>query len=204
MAYLGAHVAGAVWASAQNKHAAPGICTASGDYLFKLYRATGETCYAELIRDIQHAQVEATDMPDHRTCGTGYGASMERIQPTDGEGKGAIGNFHYTQNAWTELNGLMMAMELPGIYVQTDANAFYVFDHVEVKVVQRDRRGVTVLMTNRTPYDARVSVFAESRKQAGTPLGYTAYLGWPRVNVPTGTTVTVQIGRDGKIACLTR
>lgn len=199
LARLGAHVAGAVWASAQNKHAAPGICTASGDYLFKLYRATGETCYAELIRDIQHAQVEATDMPGHPTCGAGYGASMERIQPTDGEGKGAIGNFGYTQNAWTELNGLMMVTELPGIYVQTDANAFYVFDHVEAKVVRRDRTGVTVSVTNRTPYDARVSVFAESKKHARIPLGYTAYLNWPRINIKAGETRMVVIGRDGSL-----
>ena len=107
-------MAGAVFANTQNKHAAPGICTASGDYLFKLYRATGEVRYAELIRDIQHAQAEATEMPGHPTCGAGAGASMERIQPTDAEGKGAIGNFVQTQNAWTELNGLMMTMELPG------------------------------------------------------------------------------------------
>ncbi len=111
IARLGGQMAGAVFANAQNKHAAPGICTSSGDYLFKLYRATGDIRYAELIRDIQHAYVEAVDMPGHRTCGAGDGASMERIQPTDAEGKGAIGNFINTQNAWTELDGLMMATE---------------------------------------------------------------------------------------------
>ena len=46
---LNVHAAGAYFASTQNKHAAPGICTSSGDYLFKLYRATGERKYAELI-----------------------------------------------------------------------------------------------------------------------------------------------------------
>ncbi len=96
---LGSHMAGAVWASAQNKHAAPGICTSSGDYLFKLFRATGDNRYADLLRDIQHAHVEATDMPGHPTCRTGFGASMERIQPTDAEGKGSVGNFIQTQNA---------------------------------------------------------------------------------------------------------
>jgi hypothetical protein len=193
IARMGGHMAGAVWASTQNKHAAPGICTSSGDYLFKLYRATGDVHYANLIRDIQHAQVEATDMPGHPTCGTGFGASMERIQPTDGEGKGEIGNFIHTQNAWTEMDGLMMVTELPGIYLQTDTERFYVFDSVEAKVVGRDSEGVKLEIHNPTPYDAKITVFAETAAQAAKPLSYTAYLHWPRVEVKAGETRTVHI-----------
>ena len=96
IARLGGHMAGAVFANTQNKHAAPGICTASGDYVFKLYRATASPV-RRTIRDIQHAHAEATEMPGHPTCGTGNGASMERIQPTDAEGKRAIGNFIHTK-----------------------------------------------------------------------------------------------------------
>jgi hypothetical protein len=199
IAKMGGHMAGAVWASTQNKHGAPGICTASGDYLFKLYRATGDARYAELIRDIQHAQVEATDMPGHPTCGTGPGASMERIQPTDGEGKGSIGNFIHTQNAWTELNGLMMAMELPGIYLQTDTTRFYVFDHLQAEVLDRDQTGTTLKITNPTPYDARVAIFAESAKQARQPLSYTAYLNWPKADVKAGASRIINIGKNGQI-----
>jgi hypothetical protein len=194
---LGGHMAGAVWASTQNKHAAPGICTASGDYLFKLYRATGDVRYAELIRDIQHAHVEATEMPGHPTCGAGDGASMERIQPTDGEGKGAIGNFGHTQNAWTELDGLMMATELPGIYLQTDADKLFVFDHVEAKVVKRDADGVTLEIHNPTKFNARVSVFAENARQAQQPLGYTAYLRWPRIELAAGQTGAWRVDLTG-------
>jgi len=192
---LQSHMAGAVFASAQNKHAAPGICTSSGDYLFKLYRATGDTHYAELIRDIQHAAVEATDMPGHLTCGTGFGASMERIQPTDAEGKGAVGNFIHTQNAWTELDTLLMATELPGIYLQTDRDAMFVFDHVEVRVIRRRQGLVTLKIANPTSYDARVSVFAETGREAGKPLNYVAYLHWPRVTVKAGQSVVVQVNR---------
>jgi hypothetical protein len=195
---LGGHMAGAVFASTQNKHAAPGICTASGDYVFKLYRATGDIRYAELIRDIQHAHVEATEMPGHRTCGTGDGASMERIQPTDGEGKGAIGNFVHTQNAWTELDGLMMVTELPGIYLQTDADRFFVFDHVEAKVVRRDATGVTLSVSNPTPYPARVAIFAESAAQARKALDYTAYLRWPRMELAAGETRTWRVDTTGQ------
>ncbi|AIE87687.1 hypothetical protein OP10G_4319 [Fimbriimonas ginsengisoli Gsoil 348] len=199
IARLGGHMAGAVWASAQNKHAAPGICTSSGDYLFKLFRATGDRRYAELLRDIQHAQVEATDMPGHPTCHTGFGASMERIQPTDAEGKGAVGNFIQTQNAWCELDGLMMAIEIPGIYLRTDSGDLFVFDHVIAKVVKHAARGITLQLSNPTDYDAKVSVFAESRGQAKHPLGYTNYLRWPKVAVPAKSTAVVTIWTDGSV-----
>jgi uncharacterized protein YyaL (SSP411 family) len=81
---LGSRIAGAVWASIQNKHAAPGVCTSSGDYLFKLFRATGNSLYADLIRDIRHAYAEAVNIPpDHITTDNLPGSSMERIQPSD-------------------------------------------------------------------------------------------------------------------------
>ena len=196
---LAGHMAGAVFANTQNKHAAPGICTASGDYLFKLYRATGDVRYAELIRDIQHAHVEATDMPGHPTCGTGPGASMERIQPSDAEGGAATGNFIHTQNAWTELNGLMMVTELPGIYLQTDADKFFVFDSVGAKIAKRDQAGVTFTVTNPTKYPARISVFAEAAAQAGQPLDYTAYLRWPRLELPAGRSGTWRVDAQGML-----
>ena len=196
---LGGHMAGAVFANTQNKHAAPGICTASGDYIFKLYRATGDARYSDLIRDIQHAHVEATDMPGHPTCGTGPGASMERIQTSDAEGRGAIGNFIHTQNAWTELNGLMMALELPGIYLQTDADRCFVFDHVKATVTRREAGGVVLVISNPTKYDAKVAVFAERSARAAVPLAYTAYLKWPRVEVKAGGSKQVLVNVDGAI-----
>ncbi len=84
----------------------------------------------------------------------GPGTSMERIQTTDGEGKWAIGMILKTSNGWTEGNGLLMALENPGIYVQTDSDLLFVFDHVEVKVLSRDRSGVTLQITNPTRFNA--------------------------------------------------
>src|SRR5262249_24736306 len=51
---LGYRTAGSVWANVQNKHDAPGICTLSGDSLFKLYRYTGDRRYLELIQEMAH------------------------------------------------------------------------------------------------------------------------------------------------------
>lgn len=200
IAKLGGHMAGAVWASVQNKHAAPGICTASGDYIFKLYRATGNKLYADLIRDIQHAHTEAVDMPNHRTTNYGFGTSMERIQPTDGEGKGSIGNFIHTRNSWTETNGMLMDLELPGIYLQTDKNELYVFDHVEAKVLKHSGGKTELLVTNKTPFDANVSIFAETSDQAKKPMSYVDFVKWPKVDVKSGESKIVKIARNGQIS----
>jgi hypothetical protein len=199
IAKLKSRMAGAVWASSQNKHAAPGVCTTSADYLFKLYRATGETYYAELIRDIQHAHTEAVNMPGHITTNFLTGSSMERIQPGDAEGKGAIGNYIHTRNSWTETNGVLMAMELPGIYVRPGEGMLYVFDHIEAAKIEEGKSFVILRLANNTAYDAAVSVFAENARSAAQPMGYTMFARWPKVNVPAGGDVTVKITADGKV-----
>jgi len=190
---LKSHMAGAVWASIQNKHAAPGICTSSGDYIFKLFRATGNPLYAELIRDIQHAHAEAVNMPGHLTTKNLIGSSMERIQLSDAEGKGSIGNFINTRNSWTETNGMLMALEIPGIYINIDRKDLYVFDHVKAQVLSSDQSGITIQLANTTRYDAEVSVMAETEKQTKKPLGYTAFLGWPKVKIKTGEMIKVKV-----------
>ncbi len=197
---LQSHMAGAVWASIQNKHAAPGICCASGDYLFKLFRATGKLQYAGLIRDIQHAHAEAVNIPPHHiTTNNLVGSSMERIQPSDAEGKGAIGNYINTRNCWTETGGTLMAMELPGIYLQTDNRKMVVFDHVEAKVVKQEGKTLVISVTNPTMHDANVAVFAETSVQAASPLGYTDFIQWPKVHVKAGETKLVKVSADGRV-----
>jgi len=199
IAKLQCHMAGAVWASIQNKHAAPGICTSSGDGLFKLYRATGRRMYADLIRDIQHAQSEAVNRPGHITTGNLTGSSMERIQLSDAEGRGSIGNFINTRNSWTETDGMLMAMELPGIYIRTDKKEVYAFDHIGARILESSGDYLSVEMHNGTAYDATVTVMAESERQASAPLSYTAFLKWPKVKVGAGKTVVVRIGANGEV-----
>ncbi|UKJ09285.1 hypothetical protein [Solitalea lacus] len=203
-AKLGCHMAGALWASIQNKHAAPGICTASGDYLFKLFRATGNKLYADLIRDIQHANVEATNMPNHVTTNYLIGSSMERIQPSDAEGKGSIGNFIHTRNSWTETNGILMVMELPGIYLQTDTRTLQVFDHVEASIIKHDDTGITLSLKNPTIYEAAISVFAETSNEAVKPMGYVNFLSWPKLQVKAGETIKVMVKKNGEVAILSQ
>lgn len=196
---LGGRMAGAIWASSQNKHAAPGVCTSSADHLFRLYRATGNTRYAELIRDIQHAHTEAVNMPGHITSNYRIGSSMERIQPSDAEGKGAIGNFIHTRNSWTETNGILMAMELPGIYARPGEGKCFVFDHIEAEKLAEDKNSITLRLSNNTAYNASVSVFAETARKAARPMDYTTFTHWPKVNIPSGGQCIVQIMANGSV-----
>jgi putative salt-induced outer membrane protein YdiY len=97
------------------------------------------------------------------------------------------------------LNGILMAMELPGIYLRTDTDELFVFDHVEVKAVQRGAVGMIFSITNPTKFAAAVTVLAESASQAHQPLGVTSFLNWPKVEVKAGETKTVRITPEGRI-----
>jgi hypothetical protein len=193
-----AHTTGGVWASTQNKHAAPGICTSSGDYLFKLYRATRQRKYAQLLRDILNGHTEEVELPGRPTVSAGVrdntrgsklGCSMERIQISDAEGKGVIGKLYNGSNGWTELNGMLMSMELPGIYLQTDKNEMFVFDQVKVKRRKNKNGEIVLTIQNPTSYDATVSIFSETSREAKQPLGYTDFLKWKKVTVKAGEAV---------------
>ncbi|MDP4213932.1 MAG: hypothetical protein Q8926_15050, partial [Bacteroidota bacterium] len=190
---LHAHVAGAVFASVQNKHAAPGICTSSGNYLFKLYRATGDRRYADLLNDIIHAHAEVMETPGRHTTGIDPGTSMERIQPTDADGVEAIGQILHTSNTWTETNGMLMALENPSVYLRMDKNEIYVFDAIVVETIKRDAGGVTLRISNPCRFSASVSIFSENGQQAEQPLQYTAFLKWPKIEIQPGETKTVLV-----------
>ena len=184
---LGAKLAGVYWASTQNKHGAPGICTSSGDPLFKIYRATGQVKYADLMNDIVHAHGESIRHG---------GYTNERLTYCDADSRGERGT-HVT--GWNELNGFLMALEIPGIYIQTDSEQFYVFDHVEAVIEKRNKNGVILKITNPTKFDANVSLFAETARQAGKPLGYTAFVNWPKIGIQAGDSLKVSVSSDGKI-----
>ena len=186
---LGAKLAGVYWASTQNKHGAPGICTSSGDPLFKIYRSTGNKLYAELMNDIVHAHGESI-RPG--------GYTNERLTYCDAE-PNSVGNRGKHVTGWNELNGFLMALEIPGVYVQTDGELFYVFDHVEAEIVERDDLGLTIMVKNPTKFDAEVSIFAETVAQSEMPLGVNAFVNWPRIAVKAGETLNVLLNKQGEM-----
>lgn len=186
---LGGHMAGAVWASTQNKHAAPGVCTMSADHLFKLYRATGKQYYADLLKDIIHAHAEVMETPNKKTTGMGSGTSMERIQTTDADGKDQVGVILHTSNPWTENNGMLMGIEIPSIYIQKDKKIIYTFDHLDVKILDSDQSNIILEITNPTPFDATATLFGETSKEAKRPIGNHNFLKWKKVYIKSGETI---------------
>ena len=106
--------------------------------------------------------------------------------------------FSHTSNGWTEDNGMLIALENPGIYVRTDRDELYVFDHVEVRAVKRDKAGVTLEINNPTRFNAKVTILAESAKQAQKPLGYTAFLKRPKAEIKAGNTLRLEIKPESR------
>lgn len=175
---------GAVWASTQNKHGAPGFCTSSADALFRIFRETGEFTYAELLHDIWHAYVEGI-RPN--------GFISERLTYCDAELRGTRGLGGEGGNGWNELNGCLMAMELPGIYIRPEKNEFYAFDHVDVKLIKGNEREMLLSITNTTPFDAEISVLSESEAEAAKPLSSVAFVNWKKIKVKAGKTIEYRV-----------
>ena len=185
LAKLGANLTGAVWASTQNKHGAPGFCTQSGDVLFKIYRITGNVLYADLLRDVIHAHAEGVQ-PN--------GKITERLTYCDADSRGSRGEESMGKTGWNETNGALMALEIPGIYVRTDIDSVYVFDHISAEIVSRNNKQIVLRLTNPTAYDAVVTIFAENAEQAARPLGDNAFLQWKnKVTVKSGKTVNYKL-----------
>lgn len=186
LAQLQANLTGAVWASTQNKHGAPGFCTQSGDALFKLYRATGDTLYAELLRDVIHAHAEGIQ-PN--------GKITERLTYCDADSRGSRGDGG--QTGWNETNGALMALEIPGIYLRTDSSRLYVFDHVKAHIIRETDKAIWLEITNPTRYDAQVTILSENQAESVKPLGDNAFLTWhQKVSIKAGKRIQYKVNKE--------
>lgn len=180
---LGTNLTGAVWASTQNKHGAPGFCTQSGDALFKIYRATGNELYAELMRDIIHAHAEGIQ-PN--------GKITERLTYCDADSRGS--RLDGGKTGWNETNGALMALEIPGLYVRKDLQKAYMFDHLQLKNIESCGNALRITVFNPTQFDATLTVLAEDANQAAKPLGDNAFVNWKqKLTVKKGKTAVIII-----------
>jgi len=193
---VGTKTTGATWASIQNEHGAPGIYVLSGDFLLKLYRATGDRRYLELGKDIAHNVLQYVNMPGNRVQTEGeWGWCTERVNISDWEGQENVGGLHnHDSNIAWEYVATYSMTENPGIYVSTDTGELTVFDHVEAEVTEKNAEGVTLKITNPTYRDAKVTVMAESESTArSTSMGWNTFRDWQTVEVASGETVTVTV-----------
>jgi hypothetical protein len=186
---LDMRAAGSVWANVQNKHSAPGICTLSGDALFKLFRYTGSLLWLDQIQETAHnlpQYLSRADRPVGTPPAMRPGYLCERVNFSDWEGRDNVGGCLFG-SCWPEVSLLLTATELPGIYVQPDTGLLRVFDHVDARLIEAG--GAPALeCRNTTAFDAAVRVFAEPSAATRTILGQAAALRWPTLHVPAGAT----------------
>jgi hypothetical protein len=176
-----AHATGAVVANVQNKHAAPGICTLSGDSLFKLWRATGDETALDIIRDIAHGVPQYLSRPDRPLGTIAPGWMCERVNLSDWEGAHNVGGNVSFGAIWCENAMILTAAEIPGVYVNTDTKRVIVFDHVTAQL-----EGDKLIVHNPTQFDADVKVLLENKVAASRPLGTWTLKNAKPLAVPAG------------------
>ncbi|OBZ18026.1 hypothetical protein A8L34_00070 [Bacillus sp. FJAT-27264] len=175
---LGMKTTGTVLANAQNQHSAPGICTLSGDSLLKLFRATGDVLFLELLRDIartipqylsrQDRPIESWD-EDGSILPPGF--VNERVNLSAWEGRDKVGGV-FNGSCWSETALMLTIIEIPGLYVQPDTGVYMAFDHIRVELFSEDHGGeMTLRLWNETDFTATISVLSETKQESGRPLG---------------------------------
>ena len=178
---LGMRTTGSMYASAQNKCAVPGICSHSGASLLKLYRATGNTLYLELIRDIAHNLTQYVSRADRPIGPQLPGGINERVEM--GDWLEPIGEI-FAGSGWAEVADMLTYVEIPGLYVQPDSGFYRAIDHVDVLAKENTPQRLVLEVTNPTAFAAEVKVLAENSADAFRPLGQNYLWNCRRLEVP--------------------
>jgi len=115
---LNINTVGSVFANVQNKHSAPGLCTASGDAIYKLYKYTGSKDYLTLLRDIlffipqcvstEERPIFSWDVEPKKLL---PGWICERVNTSDWEGPRRIGGVFHS-SCWCATSVLLSFSEL--------------------------------------------------------------------------------------------
>lgn len=192
-----AHTLGTVFANAQNKHSAPGICTLSGSSLLKLYRFTGEEKYLYWLQAITRAlmQFVSTEERPVFTLEGKYlppGYVNERVQTSDWEGKDTIGGFLYGSN-WPEVSVMLTYVEVPGVYANLSTGRAHALDSVRCGVTAWEpHRHIEVWVENPTAYDTVVTVLADDTAQR-TGLSHNYFMHTQKIRLEHGQRIGLSI-----------
>ena len=194
---------GTVWANVQNKHAAPGICTLSGASLLKLWRATDNAVWLDLIRDIARCLPQYVSRADRPIPDTRPGKRWavlppgwvnERVNLSDWEVRGepweeiGVGEI-FGGSCWSEPAILNTIAEVPGIVIDTDNLSLTVIDHVFAQITHASPAAFTLRITNPTAFDAAPVLLAENGKERRSRrLGVNPLAGLPALTTPAFST----------------
>lgn len=117
-ARLNINTVGSVFANVQNKHSSPGLCTASGDAIYKLYKYTGKKEYLELLRDIVFFLPQCVSTEERPIFSWHKepirllpGCICERVNTSDWEDRERVGGV-FALSGWCETSILLSFSEL--------------------------------------------------------------------------------------------
>jgi len=178
---------GSVYANTQNKHTAPGLCTASGVGLLKLYRYTGNHFYLELLQDIAHNITQYLGHPKKPLGTLPTGWVSERVNMGDWEGPETIG-YVLQLSTWAETSLMLTTIEVPGLYIESDKGEVTAFDNVVSKVIKNNKKELIIAITNPTPVDANIKIMSEKSIEQQKIMGENALYGCQTIAVKAGET----------------
>ncbi|TAF45221.1 MAG: hypothetical protein EAZ51_03395 [Sphingobacteriales bacterium] len=192
LAKLGKKTTGAVWANTQNKHGAPGICTHSGVALLRLYRATGNIFYLNLLQNIAQAIPQYMSTVKNPIPALQPGWLSERVSTTDWlEGIGEI----YPGSTWAETALMLTILELPSIYLNTQSLALANFDQVKSKIVKQTNKTIILQIQNPTTYDCEIKILAENKTKAKLILSNLTKSAFISAKLKAGETKQISISK---------
>jgi hypothetical protein len=187
---LGMKTTGAVFANTQNKHGSPGICTHSGLALLRLYRATNNPVYMQLLKEITQAIPQFMSHPTRTIAGMPAGWINERVSTTDWfEGIGEI----KAGSTWAETSMLLTAVELPSIYVDTELKSCFTFDQLQAEIMWVNANKIKLKVTNPTRFDADFTVLVENKSLKAIAWKENKLLNTIKYSLKTGETKVIEI-----------
>jgi len=159
----------------------------------------------ELLRDIAHNVVQYTTTKTNPVVPKASpGSVTERVNLSDWEGKENIGGSipdGDSNMAWEVVTSLTITQN-PGIYLRFDTGELFVLDNVDASITKRDKKNITLRITNPTLYDAKINLLSENKVMAGKVLDRYAFMKWPKVEVKSGETLEFIVNLDGQITTI--
>ncbi|MBO4297215.1 MAG: hypothetical protein J5998_00325 [Clostridia bacterium] len=190
---MGIRTAGSVWANVQNKHSAPGMCTASPAPFLKLFRYTGDERYLRLMREIAHYMPQSASYPA-RPMRTVRGDELmpgemcERVNLSDWEGNHNVGDSIFGSSSWPQTSLMLTCLEVPGVYVLKERGIVSVSDHVNAWLEDGQ-----LCIQNPTAMSATVKVMVDTEESLAEKLGLFYQERFRKVSVAPGALVKLRV-----------
>ena len=150
---------GGIIANAQNHHIGPAAATTSLSYWLRLYDYTGEERVLRLLEDATMCLPQYVSQYDEHIGKLKKGMMTEQINLTDSLNK--PGELWNVSVAWSVCNVLLVAGELPGVYINTYRKTVGVFDQL---LVDADFAAGKATIKNTTPFTAEFDIMTDGER----------------------------------------